>query len=254
MYGYYGTKMIIMTMIVLSVCLLSGCIKGRSDVVVEEMEFCAATEMTITNSLGNVQVNGLHLNNHDGVIFVRTEKYVDTYSLFGLGSPNEYMDLVMSTPVIRDGVLSMNVELRRRSLFDRLFVRVVPNVNRIVEAPTLIATTAEVQIGDLELRNMPGDVNATVNAGKVTVDSPLGILGEQQYNINIGELAVRLPRETGFRYDIAVDIGDIELEAFGAIPQRRFMGRRASGLAGFTQTPGAINAQVNIGTVAVVPR
>ena len=189
------------------------------------------------------------------MVYVRTEKFVDAYSLFGFASPDEYVDKVVATPTINDeGKIEMGVEMAQRSLFERLFVRIVPHVSRVVEAPTLISTDAEVQFGDMELRNLPGDVNAVVSVGKVTADSPIGVVGEQRYDINVGELELRVPEGAGFEYDLSVDMGKAESNDFDLDLQHRFMGVRASGLKGGLDTPGLVAAKVNIGAIAVKAR
>lgn len=240
---------------VLAAAVLPGCIKDTSKVLVEELELCSATELSISNPLGNVEVSGAEMNNMDGLVFVRTEKYVDAYSLFGFASPDEYLGKVAATPTINDeGRIEMGVEMAPRGLFERLFVRIVPHVNRIVEAPTLISTDAEVQFGDMEFRNLPGDVKAAVSVGKVTADSPVGVVGEQRFDINVGELELRVPGSSGFEYDLTVDMGKTESKDFDLDLQHRLMGVRASGLNGGLGNPGLVTAKVKIGTIAVNAR
>ena len=251
MYSFRGITVVAGVILSLSAALLSGCIKDTSDLFVEEVELRAATQVAITNPLGSIKVVGNALNNGDGAVFVKTEKYVDTYSLFGLASPNEYVDRVLATPSVHDGRIAMDVHLAGRGLFDRLFVRIVPHVNRIVETPTHIAATAEVQIGDVELRNLPGDVTASVSVGKVTAYAPLGVFGEQQFDVNVGELTLLLPGDAGFQYDLTVDMGTVESTHPGLETQRRLMGARAAGLTGGRQHPGLVAAKVNIGSISV---
>ena len=83
-------------LLLLSAGLISGCIKGTSDISIEEMELCSARELSITNPLGDVAVTGSEFNDNDGVVFVKTEKYVDAYSLFGFATANAYLDNVRS--------------------------------------------------------------------------------------------------------------------------------------------------------------
>jgi hypothetical protein len=248
---WHGTKGVFALAIALGMTMLSGCIKGTSTTLVEEVELCGATHLTITNPLGNVKIAGADYNNWDGVVVVATEKFVDTYSLFGLATPDEYLDSVIATPTIENGVIQMNAQVNARNLLDRLLVRIVPHVNRIVEAPTLVSTEVAINIGDLELRNLPADVKASVSVGKAVVDSPIGVLGKQEFEVNVGELEMLLPDDSCFQYELAVDMGSIEDKDFALDVQRRLMGVRASGLAGSQQTPGLIGATVNIGTIAI---
>lgn len=248
-------RIVAMILALIAATLLPGCIKDTSKVQVEEVELYAATELSISNPLGNVKVAGAEVNNNDGMVYVKTEKFVDAYSLFGFASPDDYVNKVVATPTINDeGKIEMGVEVAPRSLFERLFVRIVPHVNRMVEAPTLISTDAEVQFGDMEFRNLPGDVNAVVSVGKVTADSPVGVVGEQRFDINVGELELRVPEGAGFEYDLSVDMGKAESNDFDLDLQHRFMGVRASGLKSGVDTPGLVAAKVNIGAISVKAR
>ncbi|NLV43677.1 MAG: hypothetical protein GXY07_04155 [Candidatus Hydrogenedentes bacterium] len=245
-------RVMIALLIMLAAALLPGCIKGTSPMIVEEMELCSATELSISNPLGDVKVSGAELNNLNGAVYIRTEKYVDAYSLFGLASPEAYLGKVMATPVMNDtGRIDMKVQMAPRGLLERLFVRVVPHVNRVVEGPTLISTSAEIQFGDMELKNLPGDVKASVSVGKLIADSPAGVWGEHRIDIDVGELELRVPKRGGFEYDFLVDIGKAESEDLDLDVKHRFMGARAAGLAGTLNTPGLIAAKVKIGSIAV---
>ncbi len=244
-------KMIMVMTAILSAVFLPGCVKGTSDIFVEEMELCAATELSISNPLGNIKVVGAELNNMDGTVFVKTEKYVDAYSLFGFATPNEYVNQIKVTPTMDNGRVEMAVEMAARGLLERLFVRIVPHVNRTIEAPTLISTNAELQFGDVELRNLPEDVKASVSVGTVTADMPVGVVGEQRFDINVGQLELRLPKHAGFEYDLKVDVGKTESPDFDLNLKRRLLGVHASGLAGGLDRPGLVTAKVNIGFIAV---
>lgn len=247
-----GTRLIIAMGIMLVALMLPGCIKGTSPVVVEETELCSATELSISNPLGNVKISGAELNNLNGAVYIKTEKYVDAYSLFGLATPEDYLAKVEATPVMHDtGRIDMSVQMAPRSLLERLFVRVVPHVNRVVEGPTLISTDAEIQFGDMELQNLPGNVKASVSVGRVTADSPVGVWGKHRFDINVGELKLRIPRQAGFEYDFSVDIGKAAAEGLDLDLNHRLLGDRASGLNGASGVPGLIAAKVKIGNIEV---
>jgi hypothetical protein len=247
----HGIKGLLFMAISLGMTMLSGCIKGTSTTLMEEMELCGATHLAINNPLGNVKIAGVDYNNWDGVVTIVTEKFVDTYSLFGLATPDEYLESVTATPSIENGVVQMNARVSSRNLLSRLFVRVIPHINRVIEAPTLVSTEVNINIGDLELRNLPADVKASVSVGKAAVDSPWGVVGKQEFEVNVGDLEMLLPDDSSFQYDLGVDMGSIEDKDFPLDVQRRLMGMRASGLAGNQQTPGLIGANVNIGTITI---
>lgn len=249
-----GIQWMMLMLVLFSASSLSGCVKGRSAVIVEEMELCGPDKLSITNPLGNVKVSGTVFNEPGSVISIKTEKYVDTYSLFGLASPDDYVGQVLVTPVVLNNAVEMNVKVGARQLLDRLFVRVVPHVNRTVEAPTTISVSAETNIGDIELNNLAGDVSTSVSAGKVIVDAASGIWGEQHYKVQVGELLLSCHENSGFHYDLAVDIGHADVSGLDISPERRFMGVRAVGLAGRQQRPGLVTAAVNIGNISIAAK
>lgn len=249
--GFCGNSRLTGVLFLLAACMISGCVKGTSDLSTEEMELFAATQLSISNPLGNIKVTGAEFNNEDGVVFIKTEKYVDAYSLFGFASPNAYLDQVEVTPTMDNGHVKMSVALGPRGFWDRLFVRIVPHVNRIVEAPTAITTNTEVQFGDVELRNLPGNVKTAISVGNVTANTPAGVFGEQYFDIDVGQLNLHLPEKAGFEYDLAVDIGKAEFQDFDFNQYPRIMGVRASGLRGNSDRPGLIAAKVTMGTIAV---
>ncbi len=238
-------------LLLLSVAMVSGCVKGTSDIFIEEMELCAARELAISNPVGNVTVTGNAFNDSDGVVFIKTEKYVDAYSLFGFASPNAYLDSVMVSPTLKDGRVELAVQLGARGFLERLFVRIVPHVNRFVETPTYISTNAEVQFGNMHLRNLPGNVTAAVSVGNVTTAAPMGIFGEQHFDIHVGKLELSLSPKASFEYDLAVDIGKAEFQDFDLNLHQRIMGARAAGLKGTLDQPGLITAKVSMGTLTV---
>ncbi len=236
-------------LLLLSAGLISGCIKGTSDISIEEMELCSARELSITNPLGDVAVTGSEFNDNDGVVFVKTEKYVDAYSLFGFATANAYLDNVTVTPTMKDGRVELAVQLDTRSFWERLFVRIVPHVNRIVEAPTYISTNAEVQFGNMHLRNLPGNVKAAVSVGNVTTSTPTGIFGEQYFDIHVGQLELNLSPKASLEYDLAVDIGKADVQDADLNLHQGILGARATGLKGHLDRPGLIAATVKMGAI-----
>lgn len=238
-------------MIAFCVPLLNGCIKNTSSTVFEEVELRAASQVTLVNALGTVKLSGAIQRNAESAVLIKTEKYVDTYSLFGLAKPNDYLNLVMTAPTHEDGAVSMNVTLVPRGVLDRLLVRVVPHVNRTLETPTTIKASVEVNVGDVELNNLPGDVRAKVNAGRILASPAMGVYGEQRYEINIGDLEMALPLNADLRYKLQADIGAISTRGVELSLQNRFLGARATGALGLLSAPGYVDAKVNIGSILV---
>ena len=234
--------------IVLMLTVFSGCIKRSSEPLVEEKDFWPVTEkITVSNPIGMVSVNGNGarlFNPH-----VRVSKSVQTYSLLGLANPDKYLNMVEVYRGVSNGELSVSVSVKQLPFVERLFVKVSPKVDLALETPVALDTTAEVNVGTVELNNLVGDVTATVDVGAMAITSNLGVFGSQSFEINIGSLDISLPADMPIRYDLETSIGSIESAGFNADVERHLLGARTTGVAGTTVTPSSIKGRVNIGNI-----
>ena len=238
----------IMAAVVLMLTLFSGCIKRTSTPVIEETDFWPVTEkINISNPVGNVAItgNGARLFNPR----VRVEKSVQTYSLLGLANPDKYASSVEVYQGVNSGILNVSVSVKQLPFLERLFVKVSPKIDLALETPVALATEVNVNVGSIELHNLVGDVNATLDVGALSVTSTLGVFGSQSFELNIGSLDILLPSDMPVFYDLETGMGSIESTGFNAEVDRRFLGAQAVGRSGTTVTPSSVKGRVNIGNI-----
>lgn len=245
---YRNSLILLMLAAVLS---LSGCFKETSVAVLEEVEFFGASALNLSTLQGSVRLVGDPQRNKSSSTLIRTTVQVDTYSLLGMAKPDDYLSLVHVTPAQEDGTIVLNTEVARRSLWDRLLVRVVPRVNRDLEMPTSLRSTVNVLVGNVEASNLPGDLRINVDAGHILVAPAGEIYGEQRFGIHLGDLEMALPTYTGFRYNLQTNLGTISTKNVALNLQNRFLGARASGVAGLPVRRGNVDAKVHLGSILV---
>lgn len=235
--------------IALMLTLFSGCIKRTGDPLVEEADFWPVTEkMNISNPIGNVSVTGSStrlFNPH-----VRVEKSVQTFSLLGLANPDKYANTVEVSQGVNNGTLNVSVSVKQLPFLERLFVKVSPKIDLVLETPVALETDVNVDIGTVTLDNLVGNVNAAVDVGEFKVSSTLGIFGSQSFDLNIGSLDITLPAEMPIFYDLETSLGRIDSTGFDAEVDGRLLGARTTGLSGTTVTPSSIHGRVNIGNIS----
>lgn len=232
-------------------CLLSGCMKGVSQTRTMCMEWCAIEDITLQNPLGNCVISGFPLNDQEGVVSMRSEVTVTTYSLFGLANPSTYLDTIETVPIVEDGQLKVHVASSKRNLLDRLLVRIVPTVNYYLEAPQAINASLETQIGTIELYNVTGNIRATVSAGKISLVSPKYVYGNHELTMGTGEISISVSPDSAYQYDFSVDMGTINTAIEHIQPSRKFLGVHVTGLSGASITPGLLSAKVKFGTITL---
>ncbi len=232
--------------LVVTVAMFSGCIRRTSDPVPEETEFIA-DKITLSNAVGAVNVTG----NANRIIHsrVQVEKRVQTYSLFGLANPDNYLDRVEVYQGVKQGELHIAVSVKPLPFLERLFVKVSPRVQFDLATPVAMTTDVALDVGDVSINNLVGEVTAKVDVGEMAVDSTLGIFGSQSYTVNIGSLDMQLPKDMPLRYDLETSMGSIDHSGFDMDVERRFLGARATGAMGMTVTPSFVKGRVNIGSI-----
>ncbi|NLN93797.1 MAG: hypothetical protein GX130_10890 [Candidatus Hydrogenedens sp.] len=228
-----------------------GCFKETSMAILEEVELFGASALSLSSLQESVHIQGDPQRNEESKALIHTEVKVDTYSLLGMAKPDDYLPLVHVTPQQQDGTLVLTTEIGRRSLWNRLLVRVVPQVTRRMEVPTTIRSTVNVRVGDVTASNLPGDLRIHVDAGHILVAPAGEIYGEQRYAIGLGDLEMALPTYTGFRYNLQTDLGTISTHDVALNLQNRFLGARASGVAGLPVRRGNVDGKVRFGSILV---
>jgi hypothetical protein len=235
--------------VVLMLTVFSGCIKRTSDPLVEEKDFWPVTEkISVSNSIGSVSItgNGARLFNPQ----VRVEKSVQTFSLLGLANPAKYVDSVEVYQGVNNGTLTVSVSVKPLPFMERLFVKVSPKVDFALETPVALDTDVNVDIGNVALQNLVGNINAKLDIGELSVNSSLGVFGSQVFDVNIGSLNILLPADMPVFYDSKTDIGSIESTGFNAEVERWLLGARTTGVSGTTVMPSSVKGRVNIGNIS----
>lgn len=245
---YRISLMLLMLFVVLA---SSGCFKETSVAILEDVELFGASALNLSALQGSVKIQGDPQRNEEARTRIQTELQVDTYSLLGMAKPENYLPLVHVTPRQQEGTLVLTTEIAQRSTWNRLLVRVVPRVNRTLEVPTNLRSTVNVRVGDVEASNLPGDLRINVDAGHVLVAPAGEIYGEQRYAVGLGDLEMALPTYTGFRYDMQTDLGTINSRNVALNLQNRFLGARATGVAGLPIRRGNVDAKVRFGSILV---
>lgn len=227
----------------------SGCIRRTSDEIVNTYDFLVFPPqgISISNPVGMVEVTGsvTRMSKVD----VRVEKQVQTYSLLGLANPDKYGDRVEVYLGLNEEGLSVAVAAKRLPLLERLFVKITPKVNIALSTPVALNTSVEVNVGSVEIHNIVGNLDASVNVGEMKISSSLGILGNQNLAVDIGNLDLRLPADTAIRYDLETSMGSIETSGFNAEVERRLLGARTTGVNNASLTPSFVKGRVNIGQI-----
>lgn len=244
-----GIRLAAAVTVVLMLTVFSGCIKRTSDPLVAEQDFWSVTEkISVTNPIGSVSItgNGTRLFNPH----VRVEKSVQTYSFLGLANPVNYVDNVEVFQGINEGTLNVSVSLKQLPFLERLFVKVSPKIDFVLETPVALDTDVNVDIGNVALQNLVGNINATVDIGELSVTSSLGVFGSQVFDVNIGRLDILLPADMPLFYDMETNMGSIESSGFNAEVERRLLGARTTGVSGTTVMPSSVKGQVNIGNIS----
>ncbi len=239
----------IMTILGLALLLtsFSGCIRRTSDAVLMETEL-VADKMVLSNSVGKVDITGD--TGRIAYTHVQAEKRAQTFSLFGLANPNNYIDHIEVYQHLEDGEAHIGVSVRSLPLLERLFVKVSPRVAFTLNTPVALNTNVKVDVGNVAIHNLVGHVDATSNVGEITVSSTLGVFGNQSFNVNIGSLDMRLPADMPVRYDLETSIGGIESAGLNANVERRLLGARAAGSQGTpNMTPSFVEGRVNVGNI-----
>lgn len=245
-------RVLLVTMLVLAGVVFSGCIRRLSEPVYYTTVYDGVSQFHLSNAVGKTLVIGD--TEHTDQVTISTELRVETYSLFGLSDPNRYLGYVDTVEILDEdtGVLTISASLTQRSFGDRLFVRVLPYVERSLEAPTAIGATFQSDVGNLDLLNLVGDIDAEVRVGELSVTSYLGIFGRQEHNVNVGTLNITLPHDAAFRYDLKTSVGNIESTGFSISPEG-FIGASASGATRplDANTPSSIIGRVDVGNIVV---
>lgn len=248
----YLRKILLTVMLIMMTVAYSGCIKRLSDpypAFTSTHE--SVSQLKLGNPIGKTEVRGsVDLGDQ---VHVETTVRVETYSLFGLGNPNSYLDSVAIVESVEDGVLTMDAAVKPRSFVDRLLVRVLPSVERSLVVPAAVTARLKTDMGNLDLINLVGDVTAELRVGEMTVTSEWGVFGAQEYKVNVGTLALNLPENASFRYDLKTAVGDADVSGFG-MEARGFIGASAAGNVGYLDTPSSIVGRVDIGNIVVNAR
>ena len=151
---------------------------------------------------------------------------------------------------VNNGTLNVSVSVNQLPFLERLFVKISPKIDLVLDTPVALDTEVNVNIGNVELHNLVGDVNATLDVGELTATSTLGVFGSQSFDVNIGSLDVMLPADMPVFYDLETDIGSIESTGFGAEVERHLLGARTTGVSGTTTTSSSIKGRLNIGNIS----
>ncbi len=235
--------------LILMTTALSGCLRRLSDPLPEyATTYDSVTALTLNNIIGKSEVFGNAA--FTDTVHITTTLRVETYSLFGLGNPNNYLDSVAIVETMEDGALNVSAAVKQRSFLDRLLVRVLPYVERKMEVPAAIEATLQSDVGNVDLMNLVGDVNVELRVGELTMMSQLGIFGQQNYKVNVGTLAITLPKSASCRYDLKTSLGNIEVNGFD-IPTHGFIGETAVGVLGYLDTAANVHGRVDVGNIVV---
>ncbi len=244
-------RIVAMLMLAAAAVSLNGCIKRTSAPVFSEEEFGPASAVHLNNPVGEVSVVGNVAR--ESAVAVRTRKWVETYSLFGLADPDKYLD----TLIVRQemdpftGVVRISASVTRATFMGRLFVRIMPYVDREIEAPAAMSMTLEQHVGNLKLRDCVGDIDAKVNVGEVKTSTRLGLYGHQSFQVDVGNVQMALPPDSNFRYQLTTEVGAIEFFGFDIPLNSSFIGAAASGVHGYVEDFAAIEAKVNVGNISI---
>lgn len=126
-----------------------------------------------------------------------------------------------------------------------------PRVDLVIAVPRETSVRANVNVGDLEVTGIEGELDLTTNVGRV-VARDVALTASSRITANVGSITVRLPAEASFELDARTSVGDLSCEfplqessAAGTL-----VGKRLSGRVGEAPTVTLI-LRVNTGQVRV---
>ena len=245
----YMRRMLLSITLILTITTFSGCLRRLSDPHPEyNATYASVTAINLNNVIGKTEVLGNAALTD--TVHIATTLRVETYSLLGLGNPNNYLDSVAIVETMEGGTLKISAAVKQRSFLDRLLVRVLPYVERKMDVPAAIEATLQSDVGNIDLINLVGDVSVDLRVGELTMMSQLGLFGQQEYKVNVGTLTINLPENASFRYDLKTSLGDIDVNGFD-IPTHGFIGDTAVGVVGYLDTAASVLGRVDVGNIVV---
>ncbi|MDX1443737.1 MAG: hypothetical protein R3270_08170 [Gammaproteobacteria bacterium] len=119
--------------------------------------------------------------------------------------------------------------------------------NWILLVPEAMETRLEMNVGEVDIENTSGGVEAELNVGEMDIDV---LAGDIDAETNVGDLGIRSRTGSPGRFDLEVNIGDVDLDIDGKDidTDRGFLGGSIRHDAGGEDD---VDATVNVGNLTV---
>lgn len=126
-----------------------------------------------------------------------------------------------------------------------------PKVDLVIAVPRQTSVRANVNVGDLEVIGIEGELDLTTNVGQA-IARDVALTASSRITANVGSITVRLPPEASFELDARTSVGEVSCEfpLQESSTAGTLVGKRLSGRVGQAPTV-ALTLRVNSGQVCV---
>lgn len=116
-----------------------------------------------------------------------------------------------------------------------------------LQVPATMRTLVELNVGEAEIEDISGGVDAEVNVGELRIDV---LEGDIDAEVNVGDLNIRSATNSPGEFDLEVNIGDVRLDIDGSDVgmDRGWLGGALRHDAGGDDD---VTAEVNVGDLSV---
>ena len=195
----------------------------------QSLEFGAKGTVQIVDSFGTVKVEGWDKDEVELTVTKRTQKKYEPKNLAKAAKGLERFKVTME-PVGETSMMVINTTYPSWTPARMFRGKTNLNLNYLIKVPRQSTLLIKHGIGEVEVTNVSGDIEATAS---------------------IGEITLRLPEGQNYAVDAHVRIGDV-LSEFGQVTQRKGLFAVGAKLAGEPASPTRrIFARIGIGDIQV---
>jgi hypothetical protein len=222
----------------LFICCLALCVPTQAQTAAkreaestttQNLEFGARGTIQIVDSYGSVKIEGWDKEEVELTVTKRTQKKYEPKDLAKAAKELERVNVVMDR-LSESSMLVINTRFPSRTPARMMRGKSNLNLNYLIKVPSKCTLLIKHDIGEVEVTDVSGDIEATAR---------------------IGEITLRLPNTQNYAVDAQVRIGDVSSE-FGPDAKRQGMLSVGAKLAGEPDAPTRrIFLRLGIGDITV---
>jgi hypothetical protein len=180
----------------------------------QNLEFGARGKIQIVDSFGELKVEGWDKEEVELIVTKRTQKKYEPKNLAKAEKELERINVAMER-LSENSMLVISTIFPSRTPTRLMRGKSNLNLNYLIKVPSKCTLSIKHDIGEVEVTNVSGDIDATAR---------------------IGEISLRLPDTQNYAVDARVRIGDVSSQ-FGPETQRQGLFSVGAKLAGDAPTP-----------------